>query len=124
MRAFSMAVSVYRPIGVGLAGLRLRFPGGLAPPTSFISAIAIWIKPGGTSPLDRLDQNPYKTGFYGAAHSPAQVAQSVEQRTENPRVGGSIPPLGTIRINDLAWTAPQAQPSGYRGATSLLDFAL
>ena len=27
---------------------------------------------------------------------PAQVAQSVEQRTENPRVDGSIPPLGTI----------------------------
>ena len=26
----------------------------------------------------------------------AQVAQSVEQRTENPRVGGSIPSLGTI----------------------------
>ena len=25
----------------------------------------------------------------------AQVAQLVEQRTENPRVGGSIPPLGT-----------------------------
>ena len=25
----------------------------------------------------------------------AQVAQSVEQRTENPCVGGSIPPLGT-----------------------------
>jgi hypothetical protein len=30
----------------------------------------------------------------------AQVAQLVEQRTENPRVGGSIPPLGTI-INRL-----------------------
>ncbi len=28
----------------------------------------------------------------------AQVAQSVEQRTENPRVGGSIPPLGTITL--------------------------
>lgn len=28
----------------------------------------------------------------------AEVAQSVEQRTENPRVGGSIPPLGTIFI--------------------------
>ena len=28
--------------------------------------------------------------------SSAQVAQLVEQRTENPRVGGSIPPLGTI----------------------------
>ena len=25
----------------------------------------------------------------------AEVAQSVEQGTENPRVGGSIPPLGT-----------------------------
>ena len=28
----------------------------------------------------------------------AQIAQSVEQRTENPCVGGSIPPLGTIKI--------------------------
>ncbi len=28
----------------------------------------------------------------------AQIAQSVEQRTENPRVGGSIPSLGT-KIN-------------------------
>ena len=26
----------------------------------------------------------------------AQIAQSVEQKTENLRVGGSIPPLGTI----------------------------
>src|SRR5205823_12351549 len=30
----------------------------------------------------------------------AQVAQLVEQRTENPRVGGSIPSLGTIHF---AW---------------------
>src|ERR1700751_432893 len=29
----------------------------------------------------------------------AQVAQLVEQRTENPCVGGSIPPLGTIRAS-------------------------
>ena len=28
----------------------------------------------------------------------AQVAQLVEQRTENPRVGGSIPPLGTTYL--------------------------
>ena len=28
----------------------------------------------------------------------AQVAQLVEQRTENPRVGGSIPPLGTTHL--------------------------
>jgi hypothetical protein len=27
----------------------------------------------------------------------AQIAQSVEQGTENPRVGGSIPPLGTTK---------------------------
>ena len=26
----------------------------------------------------------------------AQIAQSVEQRTENPRVAGSIPALGTL----------------------------
>ena len=30
----------------------------------------------------------------------AQVAQLVEQRTENPRVGGSIPPLGTIFLQE------------------------
>ncbi len=29
----------------------------------------------------------------------ASVAQSVEQGTENPRVGGSIPPGGTIDLN-------------------------
>jgi hypothetical protein len=28
-----------------------------------------------------------------------QIAQSVEQRTENPRVGGSIPSLATINPN-------------------------
>ena len=28
----------------------------------------------------------------------AQIAQSVEQGTENPRVGGSIPPLSTTKI--------------------------
>ena len=29
----------------------------------------------------------------------ARVAQLVEQWTENPRVGGSIPPPGTIRLH-------------------------
>jgi hypothetical protein len=33
-----------------------------------------------------------RPGFYGA-----QVAQLVEHATENRSVGGSIPPLGTIR---------------------------
>ena len=32
----------------------------------------------------------------------AQIAQLVEQRIENPRVGGSIPSLGTIKVNTLA----------------------
>ena len=34
----------------------------------------------------------------------APIAQSVEQRTENPRVGGSIPPLGTILFNSIGDT--------------------
>ena len=34
--------------------------------------------------------------MFSIYHAPdAQVAQLVEQRTENPRVGGSNPPLGT-----------------------------
>ncbi len=31
----------------------------------------------------------------------AQVAQSVEQKTENLCVGGSIPPLGTTTISKI-----------------------
>jgi hypothetical protein len=34
-------------------------------------------------------------------HHSAQVAQLVEQRTENPRVGGSIPPLGTTFLSKI-----------------------
>ena len=53
--------------------------------------------------LDRLTAIIYKPISVGhPRRAYAQVAQSVEQRTENPRVGGSIPPLGTIKINDLA----------------------
>ncbi len=33
----------------------------------------------------------------------AQIAQSVEQGTENPRVGGSIPPLGTKNAEVAQW---------------------
>ena len=36
------------------------------------------------------------TGWFTSSY--AQVAQSVEQWIENPRVGGSIPPLGTITV--------------------------
>ena len=38
----------------------------------------------------------------------ASVAQLVEQRTENPRVGGSIPPGGTI--NKREWLSGRASP--------------
>jgi hypothetical protein len=41
----------------------------------------------------------------------ASVAQSVEQWTENPRVGGSIPPRGTIIFY------VEGFPSGQRGQT-------
>ena len=37
----------------------------------------------------------------------ASVAQLVEQRTENPRVGGSIPPGGTILRE---WLSGRASP--------------
>ena len=47
----------------------------------------------------------------------AEVAQSVEQRTENPRVGGSIPPLGTIshknKISEILINFPPLSP-GWR----------
>ena len=50
-------------------------------------------------------------GFNTAPHlHDAQVAQLVEQRTENPRVGGSIPPLGTI-LNQVLICNPNLHPS-------------
>ena len=51
----------------------------------------------------RITDKKNPRNFWGYATSEAfylpncgQVAQSVEQRTENPRVGGSIPPLPTF----------------------------
>ena len=50
--------------------------------------------------LKLLDFNPFSqlvvlAVFIYYAIYYAEIAQSVEQRTENPRVDGSIPPLGT-----------------------------
>ena len=42
----------------------------------------------------------------------AQVAQLVEQRTENPRVAGSIPALGTICECSSSGRAPPCQGGG------------
>ena len=46
-----------------------------------------------------------------------QVAQLVEQRTENPRVGGSIPSLATKHHNDL----PHPVESRHRPIVPLLS---
>jgi hypothetical protein len=54
--------------------------------------------------MDSLASITYKARPFdphGEFQTNAQVAQLVEQRTENPRVGGSIPPLGTSYFNDL-----------------------
>ena len=40
------------------------------------------------------------TLFYKMNRRKGQIAQLVEQRTENPRVGGSIPPLATTPAKD------------------------
>ena len=40
--------------------------------------------------------NPARIDYTISRAVNASVAQSVEQGTENPRVGGSIPPGGTI----------------------------
>ena len=45
-----------------------------------------------------------RPGVIRGPSSGGQVAQLVEQRTENPRVGGSIPPLATtilLNINNI-----------------------
>ena len=43
-----------------------------------------------------FEPHPDRQPFFKCRY--ASVAQSVEQRTENPRVGGSIPPGGTIHF--------------------------
>ena len=56
---------------------------------------------------------PRRTGS-AAILTLGQVAQSVEQWTENPRVGGSIPPLATIHNQSLTqkFAAPLAPELG------------
>ena len=53
-----------------------------------------------TPDVSRRDPQKSKPAF----RHRAQIAQLVEQRIENPRVAGSIPALGTIKINRLADT--------------------
>ena len=64
--------------------------------------------------------------LYEAGPASAQVAQSVEQRIENPRVGSSILSLGTIiyppaggRIDDAKPAARQRSEAGAAGKSQL-----
>src|SRR5229473_2009787 len=76
-------------------------------------------------PRDALDSR--RAHIYKPAVSGAQVAQLVEQRTENPCVGGSTPPLGTTLFAKyrnkparLGWSIPPL-PIDYVAQRSSVD---
>src|SRR2546423_12013683 len=66
---------------------------GSVPSDGAIRAVPIVPSP---APARRLLTAPHLCSL----RPPAQVAQLVEQRTENPRVAGSIPALGTTTCRD------------------------
>ena len=93
----------------------LRTPASASPSTNFASPPTKPRRPetGIIAPVGkRIARQSTKIGQFTAAGltrgpldylirasaAQAQVAQSVEQRTENPRVGGSIPPLATTQL--------------------------
>jgi hypothetical protein len=53
-----------------------------------------------TSIVGNLDSSALLSNI-SVSQTSGQVAQSVEQRTENPRVGGSIPSLAIFNFNNL-----------------------
>ena len=55
----------------------------------YIKRLTFFLKKGMISPLSVIQI---------IADRDAQIAQLVEQRTENPRVVGSIPTLGTVQV--------------------------
>ena len=71
---------------------------------------------GGTLRLPPALTVSARTGLIRGPSCGGQVAQLVEQRTENPRVGGSIPPLATSPYNSntynpilVGWTVPDTR---------------
>jgi hypothetical protein len=62
---------------------------------TFAGAVTGWVKVPAAGSAGAGGAGAEHERSHPAFHG-AQVAQLVEQRTENPRVGGSIPPLGTI----------------------------
>ncbi len=78
------------PVGVG------RNP-GLLPPTG----AAFFVLPQGDAGQSAEGSSITRLASGQLGPGGAQVAQLVEHATENRSVGGSIPPLGTSKINDL-----------------------
>ena len=76
--------------------------GGSNPPPSIKLHIAGWssLEARRAHNPEVIGSNPVPaTRYYYKYH--AQIAQLVEQRTENPRVAGSIPALGTFKQLDF-----------------------
>ncbi len=73
---------------------------------NFYGCIVAELNAGWSSLVARRAHNPKVRGSNPlSAIRFAQIAQSVEQRTENPRVGGSIPPLATIIFGSIPGTS-------------------
>ena len=67
--------------------------------------------------LDGMQTNRFNNVLSAASQSCAksgQIAQSVEQRIENPCVGGSIPPLATTTMSKAASLCSPKNPGIHR----------
>ena len=64
-------------------------------------------------PLARGRLNTRPSGILARLRQDGQVAQLVEQRTENPRVGGSIPPLATNLLGSVIPLYTLMSPTGW-----------
>ena len=62
-----------------------------------VTIIWFYIVAGWSSLEARRAHNPKVIGSNPVPATYAQIAQLVEQRTENPRVSGSIPELGILK---------------------------
>ena len=82
--------------------LHICFGGSNPPPSTCNtnhSGLLLHCNDAGWSSLEaRRAHNPKVIGSNPVPATYAQIAQLVEQRTENPRVSGSIPELGIIFI--------------------------
>ena len=63
---------------------------------------------------------PARPGLCSLRFPDAQVAQLVEQRTENPRVGGSTPSLGTKETTESTGFTMKSGELPYRQVTLIV----